>query len=591
MPDSYEAVNGRLNSRHFIYAEVTANLQDRMKTTDLQSKDIRMIHRRNIAILFVFVIGTGISVALYMHSADRYSLLYYGDAVSHLIGARKLFDWSENPGWAQIGTVWLPLPHFLLMFPSMIDSLFFSGFAGLAVSLPCLALSSILIYKIVIRVLTRVSNINNHIITYAGFSVALLYALNPSFLYLGITAMTEMPFMLLFLACAYFLLRWHEELNHHNSHAAFKYLFLCSIFTSAATLCRYEGWILPLFIISFAPITILVKRLRQKNDVSQEPGQDSTRNAKTTSSTTIAFTIFLSIFSFSGIVFWLTYNAVNYGYAFEFANAQYYSAASQAVNRSFRENLFLEPYNVTSVYGWTAFQTYGPTVLGAAAIGYLAHRRIAEHKRIRSYLFLLLALPPVFTITSLLIGIGEMSYWFNSRFMILTAPLLMLLLAFFIAKQPRKIVDNRILLVAVIASLFAFHIAAPTFGSVVTLADAKGGFEYGQAPYTAAVGDKIKQLYDGNGLIMIMTGSAQEHRILISSGIQLHNYDSIIESSTWKKSFYEPWNHGDRFIIMAKEPDSDAVTVIKYWKDHRALLDGHYHQVFENKYYEILSQS
>lgn len=251
-----------------------------MKTTDLQSKDIGMIHRRNIAILCVVIIGTGLSVALYMHTADSYSLLYYGDAVSHLIAARKLFDWSENPGWAQIGTVWLPLPHFLLMFPSMIDSLFFSGFAGLAVSLPCLALSSILIYKIVIRVLTRIPNIDNRIITYAGFSVALLYALNPNFLYLGITAMTEMPFMLFFVACAYFLLRWHEEQNRHNNHAAFKYLFLCSIFASAATLCRYEGWIIPLFIISFAPITILVERLRQKNDLVQQLRQDSTRNEK-----------------------------------------------------------------------------------------------------------------------------------------------------------------------------------------------------------------------------------------------------------------------------------------------------------------------
>ena len=81
----------------------------------------------------------------------------------------------------------------------------------------------------------------------------------------------------------------------------------------------------------------------------------------------------------------------------------------------------------------------------------------------------------------------------------------------------------------------------------------------------------------------------QEHRILISSGIPLHNYDEIIQTSTWKKSFYEPWKYGERFIVLSKEPDSDAASVVKYWKDHRALLDEHYHQVFESKFYEILA--
>src|SRR6202789_4451124 len=41
--------------------------------------------------------------------------LYYGDAEAHLDIARRIVD-SRTPGWNQIGTTWLPLPH-LLMIP------------------------------------------------------------------------------------------------------------------------------------------------------------------------------------------------------------------------------------------------------------------------------------------------------------------------------------------------------------------------------------------------------------------------------------------------------------------------------------------
>ena len=41
-------------------------------------------------------------------------LLLYGDAVAHLHIARRIFD-SSNPGLSQLGSVWLPLPHLLLL--------------------------------------------------------------------------------------------------------------------------------------------------------------------------------------------------------------------------------------------------------------------------------------------------------------------------------------------------------------------------------------------------------------------------------------------------------------------------------------------
>src|SRR6267154_287521 len=46
----------------------------------------------------------------FQHSA----LLLYGDTVAYINIARRVFD-SQTPGPLQLGTVWLPLPHILML--------------------------------------------------------------------------------------------------------------------------------------------------------------------------------------------------------------------------------------------------------------------------------------------------------------------------------------------------------------------------------------------------------------------------------------------------------------------------------------------
>ena len=67
-------------------------------------------------------------------------LLLYGDAVAHLGIARRIFD-SRNPGLVQFGSVWLPLPH-LLMLPFVQKMEWWqSGLAGAWPALACYVLS------------------------------------------------------------------------------------------------------------------------------------------------------------------------------------------------------------------------------------------------------------------------------------------------------------------------------------------------------------------------------------------------------------------------------------------------------------------
>jgi len=504
---------------------------------------------KELMIILIVIIG-GLSTAAYLYSVDKYSLTYYGDSASHLVGSRKFVDWT-NPGLHNIGTVWLPLPHFLLLPFSLIDPLFVSGFAGLAVSLPSLAITSSLLYRI-IRSQVGLSSV--------AFVSALLYASNPNIMYLGITAMTEAPFMLFFVASAYYLQKWYQNLDTtSNLH----YLVGCSIFVSLATLCRYEGWVIPIFVIFFTVISMARKKIDAKHR---------------------AYAMLISALSLSGVAIWLIWNAYQYNDPLEFANAQYYSAASQALARSNRENLFLQPLNVASIYSITAVAMYGPVLLAAAILGYILHRRF-EGSQKRSKLYICLVLPPVFTMITLIIGIAEITQWFNARFLILLSPLIILLVSIYIIKFPERIRRNHLAFAGIIGSLFLYQLATPAFG-VVTFLDARNGFFWKQNPFAAQAGEVLGSLYD-EGNIFILTGSAQEHRIMLSSGIALRQFDEIIESSTWKDSFKEPWLY-DKWIIISNEPDSDAISTTKYWMDRQEELNRHFDVVYENQYYKIM---
>src|SRR5436190_378958 len=55
--------------------------------------------------------------------------LYYGDATAHLNIARRFVD-GHNPGYEQIGTVWLPFPHVIMAPFARVDEFWRNGLAG-----------------------------------------------------------------------------------------------------------------------------------------------------------------------------------------------------------------------------------------------------------------------------------------------------------------------------------------------------------------------------------------------------------------------------------------------------------------------------
>src|ERR1700726_4104347 len=75
-------------------------------------------------------------------------LLLYGDAVAHINIARRVFD-SRTPGLLQLGTVWLPLPH-LLMIPFLVSNwMWRTGVGGSIPSMIAYVLGAVGIFRLV----------------------------------------------------------------------------------------------------------------------------------------------------------------------------------------------------------------------------------------------------------------------------------------------------------------------------------------------------------------------------------------------------------------------------------------------------------
>src|SRR5579863_10417539 len=79
------------------------------------------------------------------------STLFAGDAEAHLNIARRIVD-SRTPGWSQVGTTWLPLPHLLMVPLVRNDWMWRTGLAGAIVSGIAMSLAAAFLFAAVHRI-------------------------------------------------------------------------------------------------------------------------------------------------------------------------------------------------------------------------------------------------------------------------------------------------------------------------------------------------------------------------------------------------------------------------------------------------------
>ncbi len=163
--------------------------------------------------------------------------LWYGDAEAHLNIARRVMD-SRTPAYEQLGTVWLPLPHVLMLPLVRYDWFWRTGMAGVVPAVLCYAIAGLALFAASRRIFDS---------TAAAVCATLLFALNPNLLYLQSTPMNEA----ILLACVLGMLYFTVLFASTRSLWAVAGAGLCS---GLAALTRYEGW----FLMPFVALYFLV---------------------------------------------------------------------------------------------------------------------------------------------------------------------------------------------------------------------------------------------------------------------------------------------------------------------------------------------
>ena len=243
-----------------------------------------------------------ISIAAFFYYLRHDDLLLYGDAVAHINIARRVID-SRTPGLLQLGTVWLPLPH-LLILPFLISKwMWRTGIGGSIPSMLAYVFSVTGVFRLMKTVLRCAKN---HAGTrFAPWFAAAIFALNPNLIYLQTTAMTEPIYLAFFIWTLVFICAGIRACFAADVNAATAFLTRAGLCVVGACLTRYDGWFLACVVTS-----VLFFLSRLSNFSHLRPGVCR-----------------LALLAGTGPALWFAYNAAVYRNPLEFANGAYSAKA------------------------------------------------------------------------------------------------------------------------------------------------------------------------------------------------------------------------------------------------------------------------
>ncbi len=182
--------------------------------------------------LLVLAFAMAASFAAIVWSWNHAAMLNYGDTVAHLHIARRVFD-SRTARFSELGSVWLPLPHILLIPFVQNYAWWANGLAGVIPSALAYIASCAGIYRLA-----------RHWLRPAPSALALtFFALNPNLLYLQTTAMTEPLFLCEVIWIVVWLVEWRICVDNDPIQATRLQLLIAAALI-AAIFTRYDGWII-----------------------------------------------------------------------------------------------------------------------------------------------------------------------------------------------------------------------------------------------------------------------------------------------------------------------------------------------------------
>jgi hypothetical protein len=267
-------------------------------------------------------LATCVSVISLLFYSQRGEVLLYGDAIAHINIARRIFD-SLTPGLLQLGTVWLPLPH-LLMVPFLIfNPMWQRGVGGSIPSMAAYVLAVMGIFRLVRGTFwspavagepataAQARYIAAHA---AAWTAALVFAANPNLIYMQTTAMGES----IYLACFVWSVVYFGEYVRRTKKSPTK----CGLCLFAACLTRYDGWFLA---AAMAAVILPLAFFSHEEEPKTSDGTPLHPQARPPSARNRA--IKFTLLAASAPVLWLIYNGVVYRNPLEFANGPYSARA------------------------------------------------------------------------------------------------------------------------------------------------------------------------------------------------------------------------------------------------------------------------
>ena len=461
------------------------------------------------ALLMVF------SVVFFLNYYFNGQGLAYNDARSHLDIGRRVVE-SLKPGLAQLGSVWLPLTHLLMVPTVWNDFMWHSGLSGAIQSMAGFVAAGLLIYKILeklnVGILGRLTGVA-------------VFVANLNVLYLQSTAMTELPLLATMTAGCYYLIKWHHSDNILDVIKSAFWIMLSS-------LIRYDGW----FLFLAAASLIFVRQLFKKGYKTAEG----------------AMILFATLAGF-GIALWFLWNQLIFKDALYFALGPFSAHAQQAQlsnagNLPSKYNLFLS----TKIYLYALFYNSYTLPVFLALVGLailLWDRRLHLDLRLST---LSLLTPLAFNIIAMFFGFSVLfvqgisgDTWFNIRYGIMLAPAIAVFIGVLVdrAKSLRPVILG--LLAFVLFFAFANYDA-------VTIDDARVGSSQKNVSEVASY--LSAHAKDQPGFILISVAS--HDAIIFSSGLPMSRFIHEGTGAYWTAATTAP-DRWARWIIMRTNDEND----------------------------------
>jgi hypothetical protein len=433
-------------------------------------------------------------------SAVHHSMLLYGDARAHLDVARGVTD-GLTPGLAQLGSVWLPLPHILLVPLVAITPLWHNGAAGAIVGGACFVYAALRVFSLV-EELSR-----SRLAAWCGFAV---FVLNLNILYLQSTALTEPVLLAFSIGAVYHLARWMRTLGVRD-------LLWGALFIFCATLTRYEGWAL---LAAAVPVVGVWAHL---NDRRQNSPQ--------------ANVVLFGVIGSYGIVLWFLYNLIIFHDPLYFLHSAY---SAQAINEA--QAQFAGTIGILGV-----------PVLIAGAVSSIMLLAIRHPDRRRTIFTLaLLGAPVLFEFVSLYLGqttirvpqLFPYGMW-NDRYGIMALP--------FCAVAIGVLVDRWRWTLALAAPAIAAAFLIMALGTPLAIADGRTGTSSaaGGHPETAAA--YLSHHYRGGE---ILADDSAASSLIFASNLDLRQFVTVGSRPFWEWAIRSP----ARNVAWVVSYPGDAVT-------------------------------